>query len=209
MLDVPDPHERAGLVLDRVADRLADLLPRGLAGRALAQLLGELVGLLDQRQVLELTEVPPPTRPQPARGAAGPGWISLFRGRQVGGVDRQPVEQAAEVEQQLAGIAEPVGPRPVGLLERLGQPHLQPQLLQVERIPLLRQRRDRRGVPRDRRFVLGDRLLVCGDDLLARDEQTLEFVHIIRRSGERGSVVHDNGSMLALSARGNFICDCG
>jgi hypothetical protein len=142
VLDVLDPHERARQVLDRVADRRADLLALLLTDRALAQLVGQLVGLLDQRQMIQLADITATTRPQPARSAAWLGLISIFRARHGGGVNRQPVEHPAEVQQQLAGITEPVGPRAVGLLERLGQPHFQPQLLQVERVALLRQRRD-------------------------------------------------------------------
>jgi hypothetical protein len=63
---MPHPHERTRQVLDRVADRRADLLPRRLAGRAAAQLIGQLIDLLDQRQVIELTDITTPAGAQPA-----------------------------------------------------------------------------------------------------------------------------------------------
>ncbi len=84
---------------------------------------------------------------------------------------------------KVAGVREAIRPWPIGLLEGLGQPHFQPQLLQVVLVTLLRERFDR-GLLR------GDRVLVFGDDAFARRQQRLELDRIVGEERLR-RVVHD------------------
>ena len=110
------------------------------------------------------------------------------RGRlrvRIPGPDRQRVELLHEVQHHLGRVAHPVGPRAVGLLQRLRQPHLQPQLLDVVFVPLLRQRGDGRSVLADRLQMPCEFLFTLGQE----NPQSRDFVVV---GGVAASVVHDN-----------------
>ncbi len=203
-------------MLDRVADLLADLLTLLPAGRAQALLASQFVGLLDDGQMLHRADVAPPARAQATRRAARSacdGRVLDSHHRRLGG-NRLLLELLCELQQQLAGIAQAVGPRAIGLLEQLRQAQLQPQLLELVVVALLGQCADRDLMLRDDLLALRELLLVgCddlrmrSDDLLALAQQRLEAIHFVLQHLWRPCLSHRDVSINVGAAR-LFQCDC-